>query len=401
MLFRFLRSPRFKIVTGISLALAGMACVIAKSKVDGRWNEMQGRLAEVQAELESASNVREPVGGVATEGLAWEAYAEAATWMREHSRGREWALAMGGVSEAGAIERRRETNRMASELAVPLAAIQRGARMGDATRPVDWSAGSAPELPQLMASSVFVDALTLLGLAELETGQVDSGCARILDALQFGQDLALSPMLITQMIGTSQTVPRSLRTFLEREGLSALPREGLVQLEQGIGKLIERAPVHSQWRGELVTFGYALRSASSGHSELFGIEGFSGGPVGALAMKWQLANGVLKVSQIHKSLEALHGTSYQQRVQELCSEFTESSNPVLSAWRVLGSANASLRHNLVCAGQLQRALRRVLELPELPFPDPFGKPLTETDDGEVMSFHVDNGSNGIELKVKY
>jgi hypothetical protein len=401
MIFRFLRSPRFKIMVGVSLALVGMAYVTAKSKVDGRWDEMKDRLAEVRGELESMSNVREPLGGVATEGIAWEAYDEAFAWMKENVEGNDMFLALQAASESGAGERRLETHRLALELAIPLAAIQRGARCHNATRPMDWSVGFRHDHVFLWESRVLVDVLTLLGLAEIESGEVESGCAKILDALQLGQDMALSPMLITQLIGTSQTVPGSLRDFLEREGLGALPREALVSLEKGYATLIGRAPIQTRWNGELVTLGNAVQLAYEKPSNLFGIEGFSGGPVWDLVMRWNIAEDVLRMAQVYAILEGLNAEDHLQHVQTVGGELKDSGNLVLMLKHKLLNADAALRYNLVKAGQLQRALRRALELPEVPFPDPLEMPLTETDDGKVMSFHSDHYEHGIELSVKY
>ncbi|MCA9002357.1 MAG: hypothetical protein KDB61_10550, partial [Planctomycetes bacterium] len=123
--------------------------------------------------------------------------------------------------------------------------------------------------------------------------------------------------------------------------------------------------------------------------------------VGDLMGRWMIADGVLEMSRAYGSLEGLDAMSYFDRVQELGVEFQDSGNPVQSSMRVIDSAPAALRYNLVMAGELQRALRRALELPEVPFPDPLGMPLTESDDGKVMNFRVDCDKIGIELSVKY
>ena len=142
-----------------------------------------------------------------------------------------------------------------------------------------------------------------------------------------------------------------------------------------------------------------MKHASEQNSQLFGLREISGCAPGSLAKKYWIAEGILEAEQIHSSLDELQGKDYHQRVREQCTVFEESNNPVLHRWKVLAGANESLRYNLVHAGQLQRALRRVLQLPELPFRDPLGEMLTESDDGKVMNFHVDYYTNVVFKNV--
>ena len=98
----------------------------------------------------------------------------------------------------------------------------------------------------------------------------------------------------------------------------------------------------------------------------------------------------------------LSGSAYGKRIQDLSGEFHESKNPILRRRWMWSSAESSVRFNLILASQLHRALRRSLELPEVEFASAYGVELIETDDGEVMTFRVeDMGNSKVELTVRY
>jgi hypothetical protein len=196
-------------------------------------------------------------------------------------------------------------------------------------------------------------------------------------------------------------VPSSLRTFLAREGLGALPREAMVLLEGGYAKLIERAPLHADWRGDLWTLGEMVQAGSMEPSSLFGIAGCSGETFGAMVMRGKVAGGIVTVAQAHASLEGLDPINRQQRVRTLAVEFADSNNPLLGNWGVVESTDEALRYNLLMAAELQWALRQALELPEVAFPDPLGEQLQVIDDGEMMHFHMYPDRNTVEWSIKH
>ncbi len=123
--------------------------------------------------------------------------------------------------------------------------------------------------------------------------------------------------------------------------------------------------------------------------------------MGVLAWRWLFADAMVSMADFYGELEQLEGPAYQARMQEWSLMVNESRNPVLSTLYVLRSADASFRYNIVVAGQLQRALRSVLDLPAVALLDPLDAELVETDDGEMMHFHVEDDGGGIDLHLKH
>ncbi|MCA9002594.1 MAG: hypothetical protein KDB61_11770, partial [Planctomycetes bacterium] len=189
-----------------------------------------------------------------------------------------------------------------------------------------------------------------------------------------------------------------LREFLDREGLAALPHEAQVLLERGYSKLIERAPVHIRWSGDLVAFGdvdEVDHFAGTGDPDLFC------GPVDHLKMRWVIASGVLGITKELESLDVLEARQHKQRTLELSTKLSESSDPIMGDWKHLYSSEDALRYNLLMAAELQWALRQNLDLSEVPFPDPLGEPLNVIDDGERMTFDMFANQNIYELSIKH
>ncbi len=401
MLLRILRSPRFRIIGGASLLLLAVAFVTVKCKVDQRWQEMERKASVFQGELEAERHVREPLGGTATEGLAWEAYNEASAWVQEQGGCLELRIAAQEASEMDADLRRLETRRLVGELTEALAMVQRGARCRDATHPVDWNAEKFPRPVRLSSTMMLLDVLTLSGLADIERGDVESGCAKILDGLQFGQDLAHSPQLISQMVGASQMVPWTLKRFLELEGLGALPREAIGILEVGVGKLIEQAPERVDWRGDYVLCcNFAVKGISGGEGPLGWVDSMEG--FGDLTGRRLFAEAMSTLAEGMAIDEGLSASAYRQRMHDLHRQYRASDNPFLSSWGIRASAEDSLLFNRILASELRRALRRSLELPEIESTSFVGMQLIETDDGEVMTFSVEIGlDHSAELTVTY
>ncbi len=401
MLLRILRSPRFRIAGGASLVLLGTAFVTTKCKADRRWQEMERKAAVFQGELEVERYVREPLGGAATEGLAWESYNEAFDWLKEHGSELEIRIAAQEASDLDGDLRRSETRRLEGELTEALAMVQRGARCRDATPTVDWSAEKFPRPVGLSSTMTLLSVLTLSGLADIEGGDVESGCAKILDGFQIGQDLAHSPQLISQMVGVAQMVPWTLKRYLESEGLGALPKEAIQILELGVGKLIEQAPERVDWRGDFVLCcNFAVKGVSGGDGPLGwadSIEGF-----GRLTGRRLFAEAMSTLAEGMVGNENLSASAYSQRMGDLHRQYRASDNPFLSSWAVRASAEDSVRYNRILASELRRALRRSLELPEVESANFEGLELVETDDGEVMTFSVElRPDYRVELNVRY
>ena len=349
MVFKFLRSPRFLISAGIGLAAVSMAVLIFEAKTDARWQAMEDLLQEIQSDLDSQSYVREPLGGQGIAGLAWDGYADAYEGMRKHTDVIKLGKAVFKASVADAESRSKEAVRLVEILYEELAAVQRGAGCLDATPPIDWSKGTEQRVPTLLDTAVLVDVLILQGLAEIEKGNVPLGCGMILDGIQFGEDLARSPRLISQIYGVSQFLPLSLRRYLEHEGL--------------------------------------------GFSSL---KSFDQGAAMALAPRWTSAGGFLALADCYDQLQGLRGQALHERAMEL----TDSHVPFTNSLMIAPSAEGGYRHNLVLLAQLRRALRIHLMLPPLPFVDPHGESLTESHDGGFFDFSVGPSTRPVQLRIK-
>ncbi len=264
MALSFFRAQIFLLSTDIRLAGLAVAAWAIDSKSGAQWQAMQDRLAVVEAELSAISYEREPLGGPGTTGRAWDSYSKAYEGMLARPGAKDLLEAAAKAAKSEPEMRRRETARLAQVLSVELAELQRGARCIDATPPMEWSKNIQHRLPKVMHTAVMVDVLTLQGLAEIEAGHSQSGSGMILGGMQLGEDLSQTPVLLTQMAGLSQTIPVVLREFLENEGLHALPIEARRLLEAAVGTLMERAPKHPEYRGELLRVGSMVLTSIDG-----------------------------------------------------------------------------------------------------------------------------------------
>ena len=92
MVSQALRSARSWILLGAGLAVIPVAVLIL-DPVGKHWEEMVARVAELEHELDAISHERQPLGGPATSGRAWDAYDEAFALMRAHGNGKDLGIA--------------------------------------------------------------------------------------------------------------------------------------------------------------------------------------------------------------------------------------------------------------------------------------------------------------------
>lgn len=394
------RSTLLWILLWTGLTVMFLAIVIV-NPVGTRWEEMVARVAELEHDLDAVSHERLPLGGPATAGNAWDFYEQAFALIRAHGNGKDFGIAASNAVEAGPETRRAETARLAAAMHEELDAIRSGARCLDAAPSIDWSLGLSHPIPKLMDTRPLCNVLVLQGLAEMESGSVESGCAKVLDAMQFGQDLTRSPLLICQLIGLSQTPPEALVGFLEYEGLSALPREALAILEASVGKLITTSRECPTLGGELVFLGHHIIDHEGDLDRFIGTSRFDQGPAFALSPRWACASGFMILADAYDELALLPGVAFAKRARELNEGFRDSNNPLLQAFSPAASCEASYRFSIVRLAQLQHALRAALDLPPVPFLDPHGASLSVTDDGETLLLSVANGRYPIELRIRH
>ena len=374
-----------------------MGVLVLKTQSDRHWQVMETRLEEIKSELKGIRYERVPLGGEGVPGLAWDGYSGAFEGMQGRGKVVDLGRAAAAASKAGAEVRRGETERLVGILAAELAELRRGARSLDGTPPIDWSLGTGQPLPSLMNTSALVGVLNLQGLAEIEAGRVDAGCGMILDGLQLGEDMMNAPRGITQMIGVSILSSRSLRDLLEAEGLGALPAEGLLQLESGLGVLLERFDGEPEYRGQLVLFGNDLIARLGESGGFFRMPSFEQGPRMALAPRLVTASGFLAMADGYEAVMGLRGEALLEKAREV----SDPEDLFTRGLALTVSMEGSHRHARVHLELLRRALRLELGLAELAFVDPHGRTLTESHDAEHLNFAVEGGSAWMPIELRF
>ncbi len=78
----------------------------------------------------------------------------------------------------------------------------------------------------------------------------------------------------------------------------------------------------------------------------------------------------------------------------------EPGDPFLSRLQTTASGEGGFRSHRIHADYLRRALRATLELPALPFEDPYGEALHENHDEEFFRFKVGTVNKLIEMRIK-
>jgi hypothetical protein len=365
-------------IAGVSLLLLLAVLGILATQDDLR-PQVEETMNDLQARLDALPSTREPVGGAARVGLAWEKYWEASAMLKARSAGLLDGISRASVDacEAGPEERRAESARMAPLIAPELTMLREAARRRDIS-PV-----RLPDDP-IDAKTLFLrdvratnNLLGLLGVAELESGQQAEGVATLLDAMQISQDYMRSRTLINQLIGSSEVIPKSLEQVLSTEGFGVFSADAIGAFEAGVESLIEHTPLQPNYLGELEFTG--RMALGDPNPQMFPPRSLVDQILGlspSLAEEFTSAYELALTLDSLSSRAALNLLQSNEQVEKRARSLTRH-------WDSIGISN---RQAVVRLQMLHHALRLAQGLEPTPFADPFEMPLslTETDDSWVL-----------------
>ncbi|MFT7679422.1 MAG: hypothetical protein ACI8QC_003423 [Planctomycetota bacterium] len=378
-------------VAGLALLLLLGAFAVSSMQEDLR-PRVEELLSELHVELTARPEPREPVGGPGETGRAWESYWKAADMLKT----RPTSL-FNGISDdamaaclAGAVERSKESRRLALSVQVELALIREGARRRDIS---PFQSSEHVDLTQTLSvfhTGAMSNLLGLLGVADLDAGKQAEGVATLLDAMQISQDHSHSPSIINQMVGAADVIPDSLLAVLEHEGFGLFMPEALNALDAGLERLIARAPRRPNFVARL---------------ELVAITALEGPQPGPSMSQ----NFVSRILRPRPAPEKLFIEAY-----ELAQEFDQ-----VSPYEAIGlywatrkpsprdrrltdtwlSMFQSMRRAVVRLQMLHHAIRLAQGREPAPFADPFEMPLkvTEQADGWLLEVGAVGDANAISL----
>ena len=350
------------------------AAAVVRSRYSDRLREaLDLRLGEVQNALAAVSHHRQPIGGAGQEGAAWDEYKLAYDRLAERPA-RELTSLTQEALEAVVVsqeERFATAIRLSADLEHEILAVRSGANRFDATPKDNIDSDGTIHFPKLATTRLMTSALALQGIAAIETGNALGGANMVLDAMQFAQDLMKSKYLLTQLIGSSELIPHSLKVYLESHPLGELDAAALEKLDDGILDLAQGCPAWPEQRGEILT----LRS----NFERLGVE--------------------MSASVLQDALDVIGIT---EQVGELSQQGTLAAIRRIQAWseqpglselqshysRAFLSSAIQLRHNALRLRILHAAIRETRGLEPEPFEDPFDMPLEIEEDGAFRVFVV-------------
>lgn len=328
--------------------------------------------SQLEQELGAQEHRREPAAGKGAEGLAWECYAQALGQIASLPRGREYDLAKAAVETAKVSSKERAVSiqSLTEELSSALRAMRTGAQRFDARPPIDCTQEGVEDGPRLSATSCLTNVLTVAGVATIEAGQAEEGATMVLEAMQVGRDFRRAPLIITQVIGMDQMVPRSLEAFGEHQGLHRLAPPALALLDAGIARMLRNTPKAPDFRGELVLFMEAAKQASG-------------------TLRGELSRDFLALAELSAGCADQPLLPLYSSLIEL-----ERRSPDGTILGHIGSTYASSvithRHSIVRLQMLHHALRVARGLEPMPFEDPFDEQLQATIDGDHLVLRIEN-----------
>lgn len=372
-----------------TLAFAGTSLAVHRANSAAR-EEIAVHLEELRAEREALSFEREALWGETVPGEAWPHYAEALAAMaplREHPIKTRIIVAL----EPG-VDAEERAAVLAEVPDEAFAALRRGAHARDGEVVIDWERGFEAPLVKLVDSRALLHATGLrVLLAETPEGQLDA-VRSLLDALQFGRDLAESPTLIFEMVGCCVLSTESLGSEFDRglaERLSAPAKRellaGLRQLESTLTVESRAFPGQLELLAHSVANGWALESPANAT----GLERIRDYVDGEVVFDVHVADHIRRMREVAPELAAayrLPPLEIMDRVASIRADVEASGNPLS---RQVTVPLPSVVHSRIRARARLSLLRRALEVhlgeEGAPALDAFGLGVTveEADDGSV------------------
>ena len=206
---------RTLVIATATLLVIGAVGLTSRHHTNRAWASMLVQLDAMEAERLARPTEREALYGETTEGLAWDHYWRALDEI--DSLGRDWER-VERATDPGDDAERRDRDVLIAEAAAALDHLHLGAHARDAATSVDFRQGVEARIPRLFASRALSQIACARMRALCEKGDQLAGLRGVLDAQQYARDLAVSPVLIEEMIGVSLLVPAGAEDFIASDG---------------------------------------------------------------------------------------------------------------------------------------------------------------------------------------
>lgn len=315
---------------------------------DEGWERMTEWVRRAESAWEQRSFERAPIWGTATDGEAFEAYAEAIA--ATTALGREDEVLLRRLRLHPDQVEAAEAESFALRWQRPLASMSTGAHRRSARPPVDWRRGASGSPSRLLVYRDLVNAATIEVRRRLARGERRAAVELSLDAATFGTDLVRSPMLIDQMVACALIAIAAGEAWSD-EDLRRLDPESLRMLAEGLARIDQRFPLTVDWRGESLLLAGALMRAGEGEGEGEELSGYAAAsartPEDGGSERWAVAGAVLQQVALWERLRQSAAAPWQVREQELerlTSDAAVQQNPVMkTSLPIFRSAELSLR----------------------------------------------------------
>jgi len=247
------------IVAAILAVVSALAVVSVRRGVDRDWNAMLARIDELEAERLGRPMERDALYGESTSDAAWPYYERALVVLRGIDEVRDRARV---APHAKTDEERAERDALLAEADALFTHLRRAAHARDARSPVDLSLGASAPLHRLSEARPLAELAVARAIALIESGEDVRGVQTLLDAQQFARDLCVSPLLIEEMIGVSNLVPRAATDFLAEGGAARMSTEAKELWLDGLDALDASLPRRSSaYLGEVEVLGREFANA--------------------------------------------------------------------------------------------------------------------------------------------
>lgn len=385
-------ATRAAVVLVCAFVAFGIVGVVRSNRRAAIHGDATARVASMVEAISSTNCTRKPLSGDPVVGRARDHYERAFARLRslgDHER----ATAYRDIEEAvhGTVAARtKAVARSRERFTAAWDELERGARRTDASPgPVVRSTGDDFEPLGLGKHHIVLEAMSLDGLALMESGDGARGARRILSAMQVAEDFTRSHSLVEQVAGFAGLSPEVLQDHAKIHGFGELDQAGLIQVFDGTERLLGRC-ASDGFKPSLV--GDVVAMWSSNTSGSFRVDDARAGST-ALAEHVRVADDYLRTQRGHDFLET---HLYAVEVAETQGEETYLGKLASTHANVV----ASLRHHVVRLGFLRVALARELAPlegadPRLVaiadgdgFVDPFGGRLEIESDQGVTVFRV-------------
>lgn len=380
---RLRRPLLFGSIAGI--VVIGAVTLTFQFRVDARWDAMTRDANALEQLLAIDDGTRPVLFGESAAGNAWDDYTIAIQALPAQSE-----AARSEIIRARKLEPVADTGKLREAYVrahLPaLQAMQRGAHRTLARLPIQWPAGYARRATNLLTVRNLANACVLAAEQHIDAREPERAVDLLLDAMQFGRDLTLTPLVIDEIIGVAILQIASKEALVQNGLMDRLTDAALRRLAAGMRVLDESLPSTSLARhGELLLFARSVQSP-----KLAGMLG-GPGPVASwrfcfsprLMFAMSFAERLAHVSSMH-DMKAEPWSIRRAQMDEVSETWRTSKNPMTACCGSLDQAEVTRRYGIF----LLRATRMLVEFRLshqcTPLPDPFGTTIAWKIEGDAI-----------------